>query len=133
MRKYLLLIALSAILFSCSRNNYLFQSELCYKVYKIKLNNEYYEIYAQRGDKYFKIVSKKENTFGGEKIRKGRCYQFELTSREELAPTIDGVKILPMNYLDIEYMHDNTTIKIDGGEIQTLYYAKNLKGLYFVE
>lgn len=133
MKKYLLIIVLSAILFSCSRNNYPSQNELCYNVYKIQLNNEYYEIYARRGGQHFKIISKKEDFTAGEKIRKGKCYQFELTSREELAPTIDGVKILPVNYLDIRYMHGNTAIKIDGGKIHTLHYAKNLKGLYLVE
>lgn len=67
MKNNLLIFVFSAILFSCSRNNYPSQNELCYKVYKIQLNNEYYEIYARRGDQHFKIISKKEEFTAGEK------------------------------------------------------------------
>jgi len=103
----------------------------CYKVYKIKPIGNCYQIYAKRDGEYFKIISKKDTVAVGEKIRIGKCYLFNLKSRAELAPVIDGVKILPMNYLDITYMYWGTPIKIDGDKITDLYFADNIAGLYF--
>lgn len=133
MKKCLYVLVLFAVFFSCNRHVY-FSDEPCYRVYKIRLNNEYYEIYAERNGQHYKIVSKKEEPETGIRIRRGGCYLFELTSMRESPPTINGVNLIPVNYLDVQYVHpNNSPIKIDGGKITDLYYAKNLRGLYLVE
>lgn len=102
----------------------------CYTVYKIKTKGDYYQIYARQGEEHFKIISRKEKSKRGVKIRKGQCYNFKLRSHFEGA---NGKNILPMNYLDVEYMYGDTPIKIDGGKIRNLYYDNNINGRYYIE
>ena len=108
-----------------------------YKVYKIETINDYYLIYATKKDSLYKIVSKKESsTSNCTKIRLNNYYNFKLHSRRENAPTIGGVKLNPVNYLDVHcYMYDkDTKICIDTKNgIYDLYYADNVKGLCFIK
>jgi len=108
-----------------------------YKVYKIETINDYYLIYAKKKDSLYKIVSKNEPSISGcQKIKLNNYYNFKLHSRRENAPTIGGVKLNPINYLDVEcYMYDkDTKICIDAKNgIFDLYYAENVKGLCFIK
>lgn len=133
MKIFCLFVILLVSLCACSRNSYLSQGA-CYKVYKIKQNNEFYEIYAKQGRQHYKIVSQKDSTnTDGSKIKRGGCYEFVLQSHYEFFKKHFGVEMRPTHYIGAIAVSENTIIKIDGGKIQTLYYAKNLKGLYLVE
>lgn len=133
MKRLCLFVILFVGLCACNKNSYLAQGD-CYKVYKIKQNNEFYEIYAKQGQQRFKIVSQKDNTYtDGIKIKRGRCYKFVLQSHYELFKKHFGVEMMPTHYIGAMGVSEKTTIKIDGGKIHTLHYAKNLKGLYLVE
>ncbi len=67
------------------------------------------------------------------KIKVGNSYKLKLNS---IIPVINGVKMIPMNYLDFEgiSLDEKTTINInpDGG-IYDIYKSDNLKGLYLFE
>jgi len=139
MRNYIVL-ALVLLLFSCSGLNKVNQdhSDTSYLIKNIKSKNDWHIIYAVRNDSLFKIVVKKEasGVQGGRKIIAGQYYNLVLHSRRENAPVIDGIKIRPINYLDIQcYTYDkNTTICIEPRKgILDLYHAENIKGLYFIE
>lgn len=133
MKRFFLLATLLTILTSCSQSSYQFQNN-CYRVYKIKPNNEFYEIYAKRGNEHFKIVSQDDSTITqGTKIKCGGCYKFKLKSNSELINEAFGVKMMPNLHVTEIQVSENTVINIDGGKIYELYYVDNLKGLYLVE
>ena len=140
MKKLFLILFFISSIISCSRNAYLTNSnslqsstEDCYKVTRIETVDNYYQIYATKDKVAYKIISREDYLpKKGTKLKVGNCYLLQLKSRTDLLPTIDGVKLVPLNYLDIEYMHENTPIKIDGGS-KDLYYADNLKGLYLTD
>ncbi|URC11861.1 hypothetical protein [Flavobacterium sp. B183] len=108
-----------------------------YMVYKIDKENDYYLIYAKKKDSLYKIVSKNESPISDcNKIKINNYYDFKLHSRRENSPTIGGIKLNPVNYLDIQcYTYDKDTkicIDIKNG-IFDLYYADNIKGLCFIK
>ena len=111
--------------------------ELLTEVYKIDKENDYYLIYAKKKDSLYKIVSKNESPISDcNKIKINNYYDFKLHSRRENSPTIGGIKLNPVNYLDIQcYTYDKDTkicIDIKNG-IFDLYYADNIKGLCFIK
>ena len=67
------------------------------------------------------------------KIEKGKCYNFDIKTRWDDAPIINGVKLEPVNYLILGECFDydeNTKICIEPKkEIYKLYHTKDLKGL----
>lgn len=131
MKKYLLLII---ILFtSCGQFKHLKTDNSGYAVFKIDSLNNYYLIYAKQKDSTYKIVSKKEKPlFGYRKVKIGNIYDFTLHSRTSQAPIINGVKMSPINYMDVRcFRFDKETdiCKEDG--IYDLYSADNLKGIYY--
>lgn len=101
-----------------------------YKVTKLDSINNYYLIYAMKGDSIFKIVSEKNYVNSCKKIEIGKSYYLELISMSSTAPSIGGIKISPVNYLDVKcfYFSKNTKICKEDG-IDELYSTKNLKGL----
>lgn len=128
------IFTLFILICACSRKSYPHQKDSeCYNVLKIKSNKDYYEIYARKDGEIFKIISRKEyiSPKNGEKVDAGKCYSFTLKSSSELSSEILGVNLLPANYMDAGYMYGDTLIKIDGGS-KDLYYATNLKDLYFI-
>lgn len=109
-----------------------------YKIKKIQPKNNWYIIYAEKQDSVFKIISGREIglNYECEKIKVGKFYAFELKSRRNNVPEISGVKLSPVNYLDIEcYSYDkDTEICIEPKKgIYDLYHTNNLKGLCFFQ
>lgn len=104
---------------------------------KIKSKNAWYIIYAEKQDTLYKVVVKKEIVSGEcKKIAVGKYYDLELKSRRENAPEINGVKLQPMNYLDVEcFSYDEETeICIEPKKrIYDLYYTNDLKGLCYLK
>ena len=137
--KTLIKICVVFLFHSClSTQNTINSNTGLYKIKKIQTKNDWYIIYAEKQDSTFKIVSGSEIGLNSEceKIRVGKSYAFELKSRRNNVPEINGVKLSPVNYLDIEcYSFDkDTEICIEPKKgIYDLYHANNLKGLCFFQ
>lgn len=139
--KILLCICLLLALFSCSTQKGMPQGgkeESGYLIKKITSKNSWYIIYAKKQDSLYKIIVRKEDLWGGDckKIAVGKYYDLELKSRRENAPEINGVKLKPANYLDVEcYSYDHETeICIEPKKgIYDLYYTDDLKGLCYLK
>lgn len=109
-----------------------------YRISRVETKNNWFIIYAEKQDSIFKIISGKEPYLNGDckKIKVGKSYSFELKPRRGNAPEIGGVKLNPVNYLDIEcFSYDAyTEICIEPKKgIYDLYYTYNLKGLCYIE
>ena len=105
-----------------------------FKIIKVGSLNNWHIIYATKNDTLFKIVSKKEKNVDSNcnKINGGQYYNLKIHSRKENPPEINGIKLSPVNYIDITcYSFDaNTSICIEPKKgIYDLYFAENLKGL----
>lgn len=107
-----------------------FKEREYHKVTKLDSINNYYLIYTIKGDSIFKIVSEKNYVDNCKKIEVGKSYPLELISMRSSAPSIGGLKISPVNYLDVRcfQFNENTQICKEDG-IDELYFAKDLKGL----
>ena len=106
-----------------------------YKVNKIDSKNDWYFIYASRNDSTFMIVSKKVEVTNPdwEKIRPDNYYNFKLSS---IIPVINGVKMIPVNYLDFAgiELDKQTYVNINPDKgIFDIYSTDNLKGLFFIK
>jgi len=130
------IILFFALFFSCknSQNIVHKDSKTLFKVIKIDFINTWGIIYATRNDTLFKIVSKIDKSYNDScnQVQKGGYYAFELNSRRDNVPEINGIKLKPVNYLDIECygFDEKTNICIEPKKgIYDLHFAKNLKGL----
>lgn len=122
---------------SCSASSRIVQNEQGYLIKKIKSINSWYAIYAEKEGVVFKIVVKKGggNNIDCNKIKVGNYYILSLHARSENAPEIGGVKLVPMNRLDMQcYQYDSDTkICIEPKKgIFDLYYTNDLNGLCYV-
>lgn len=137
MNKYLYII--SVILFSsCAvkKDPITEKKTDSYLVEKIRKKGEWYMIYASKEDTLYKIISKKSKDINGlcTKIKRGKEYDFILQSEKNFAPTIDGIKINPVNFSGCYYYSGNTLICLEPENgIWELYTAENIKGLIFCE
>lgn len=110
-----------------------------YLIKKIRAKNSWHIIYAEKQDSLYKIVVGKADVIRGdcdEKIAVGKYYDLELKSRRDNVPVINGIKLKPMNYLDVEcYAYDEETeICIEPKKgILDLYYTDDLKGLCYLK
>lgn len=135
--KYIFVLATIVMLIACSSskvdNTSMGKSTSAYKVYKIDSINSYYLIYAKKGDSLYKIVSKKEDAKGFERIKINKSYEFELHSTL-LNRQIGNTTILPQNSLLVNCFSydDSTKICLEGDSIRDLYHADNIKGIYFI-
>lgn len=137
MRLLIFLIVVFAV--SCKNSKLTNQAkDLSYLVKKIDSKNNWHIIYASKQDSLFKIIVEKEinTTYNCDKIKVGGYYNFKLHSRKVEVVEINGVKVQPVNHLDIQcYSYDKeTSICIEPKKgIYDLYHAENLKGLCLVK
>jgi len=135
MKKYIFIIFM--VLFSSCVGKRIIVTETNvegYLIEKIKKKGDWYMIYASKEDTLYKIISKKikNRVYECEKIKKGNKYKFQLKSEKDFAPTIDGIKISPINFNGCYYYSDNTLICLEPENgIWELFTAQNVKGLYF--
>lgn len=131
----LLLLLITSMLIGCSvmNNNSLCREDksnraTLFKIKSIKDEKEFYIIYAKRNDSLFKIVSKLEGRTNGEKIKVGRHYNLKL---EKFFPldSIFGIAIAP-NAGIRGFGYGEKSVYIERKSHNSLYRAKNLKGLY---
>lgn len=110
-----------------------------YLIERIDSINNWYLIYAKKLDTNFKIISSKDvrQMAPGKKIMVGRYYRLILISRKnDDVPTIKGIKIKPMNSLDVHcYVYDEqTSICIEQEKkIFDLHRSPNIIGLTYIE
>lgn len=129
------------LLYSCAKSKNLSnipQTDLLYSIKSIDSINNWYTIYAIKNDSSYKIVVKKEsqNLECKRAIVIGQSYNLALHSRKNEVPEINGVKIKPVNSLDIQcYIYDEiTNICIEPKKgIYDLCHTPNMKGLCYVE
>jgi hypothetical protein len=113
------------------------KSDSLYIIKSIDSVNNWYTIYATKNDSSYKIVVKKENQNLGCKrvITVGQSCNLVLHSRKNEVLAINGVKIKPVNSLDVQcYTYDETTnICIEPKKgIFDLYHTPNIKGLCYI-
>lgn len=107
--------------------------ENLYHVYKLDSINNYYLIYAKKQDTIYKVVSKKEKLANCKMININSDYEFTLHSMRDSAPVINGIKMTPVNYMDINcYQFDENTSICKEKDIYDLYFSDNIKGLCFI-
>ena len=111
-------------------------TEIDYTIIKIDSIKNWYLIYATRNDSIFKIVSIKNQNFKCERILVGKRYHLELQKRLENVLSKDGLKIMPMNYLDVSGIvfdpYTDVFVPNEKG-IFGFYTCKNIEGLCHVE
>lgn len=135
--KKLIYVLFLAIIFSCGQSKLLNQehNKTLYQVYKIDSVGIYYLIYAKKQDSLYKIVSKKEHISKSLKIEENKFYNFKLHSL--LKNRFKNTKFKPpMNDLDITCFtfEGNTEICREiQNRIFDLYYADNIKGIYYIK
>lgn len=129
-----------SIFFSCANTNKVVQNypdTQSYLIKEIKAKNLWYIIYAEKQDSLYKIIVRKEEKSNEncDKIIVGNYYKLNLQARSENVPEIGGVKLKPVNSLDVHcYAYDEKTkicIEPEKG-IFDLHYTKDLKGLCYV-
>lgn len=105
-----------------------------YYVYKIDSINNYYLVYAEKNDSLFKIISEKTGNENCKIIKKKEYYSFELTSFRDNPPKLNGVSLIPINYLDVKcFMFNDSTEICFERKIHDFHFTKNLKGLCYIE
>lgn len=134
--KYITLIMLIAVIFTSCLSQKREATRSTYNVYKIDSIDNYYLVYAKKGDSLFKIVSKKENVKKGKRIELNKIYLMNLHSRKSEAPTINGVKIAPVTIIDVMCYNFENDTKICTDRkvgIYDLYTTPNLRGLLYIK
>lgn len=98
-----------------------------FRVEKIKKHKSFYLLEASRNDSLFKIIAIiNESPKETQKIRKGKMCDLELT---RAFPSSDFVSYNEISY----FVFDNVKIKLDKKHHQSVYYAKNLNGLFLIK
>ena len=136
MKTYFKILGVILLLFfgACCKKN--FNSKFdndSYKIKKIDSINNWNLIYATKNDSVYKIVVKKDLKYkSNTKIRINNYYKLKLTSKKENVPTVNGIKISPVNNLDVQcYDFDEVTkicLELDKG-IYDLYLTESIRGL----
>jgi len=105
-----------------------------YKVYKIDSINNYYLVYARKGDSLYKIVSKKMSFENCNRIRINNNYEFRLHSSiygsKMAEKTISPQYTLLVTCFSFD---DTTNICLERDSINDLHHAENIKGLCFIK
>ena len=134
--KCILIFFYIVLFISCKSGNVVSDTDsqdYLHEVKSIDSINNWYVIYSIKNDTIYKIVSKKENAFNScKRIKTGKKYSFYLISKNESPPVINGVKLQPQNYLDVNCFSfdEKTNICIEPEKgIYKLSFAENLKGL----
>ena len=105
-----------------------------YRIIGIDSVKSYYLIYATKDKLKFIIVSNKEASANGEKIKSGKKYSLNLISMLS-NKAIKDFDILPENrsLVNCYYFDDSTEICYKKNYIRDLYKVENLRGLKIVE
>lgn len=135
--KNLIFVLASILIFSaCTTPKKSIFNEKSYRIKEINKQNTWYVIYAEKNGNLYKIVSRPDDNYNSNcnKIIVGKYYVFELKSRKENAPNVNGVKLDPINYTGC-YQYDSiTTICLEPKRgILDLFYTDDLKGICYLK
>lgn len=102
-----IILLLAFVSVSCSSSKKIPKDESTrskYYIEKIQSKNSWHIIYASKQDSLYKIVVKKESKASPScnKIAVKRYYNLDLKSRRENVPVINGIRLKPVNHLDVE-------------------------------
>jgi hypothetical protein len=135
--KNIIISTLTLFLFSCIGLKQINKehNKDTFLINKIESKNNWYIVYANRHDSTYMIVSKRPEIANPkwEKIKVGNYYNLKLNS---IIPVINGVKMLPMNYLDYSgiSLDERTVVNINPEKgIYDIYSSTNLKGLFLMK
>lgn len=130
-----IILGLTILLGSCSVPKKLGSNETTYLIKKIKKQNTWYIIYAEKNNTLFKIVSKADNSYDNcNQLKVGKRYMINLSSRKENAPDIGGVKLDPVGYTGCYKYDSETVICLEPKKgINDLFYTNEIKGICFLK
>ena len=136
MKNLIFVLAAILIFFACTTSKKLITNEKLYRIKEINKQNSWYVIYAEMNGNLHKIVSRQDDTHYSncKNIIVGKYYVFELKSRKENAPNVNGVKLDPINYTGC-YQYDSiTTICLEPKRgILDLFYTDDLNGICYLK
>jgi len=141
MKYFIVVIILQIILYGCAAHkkiNGAREGHSSYLITKIDSINSWYTIYATKKDSVYKIIVKKDG-LGNPNCKKiiqvGISYQLNIFPINHQPPVINGIKVQPMNYLDIHsYGYDESTsigIEPEKG-IYILHHTPDIAGLCYI-
>lgn len=104
------------------------------KVLKIDSISNFYLVFIENEEIFFKIVSNKNHAkpYNGVKIKIGESYKFRIQQVTDRRPSGSNDQFTPINYLDI-----TRCVNFKGTDVCTessfeLAKSSNLKGLYII-
>lgn len=98
-----------------------------FKIVKIDSVSNLYLIYALKSEKYFKIISNKQDSFSSNcnRIKPNELYKLDVEmmySQAQMIQHTDGIRF-----------DDTTTVYFEGDSIVELHAVKNMKGLCYFD
>lgn len=101
------------------------------KVSKIDSIADYYLVFIENEEEFFKVVSDKKQTkyYNGIKVEIGENYKFKIHQITNRKPPGTNDRFTPINYLDITQCHNFDETEIYTESSFELATASNLKGL----
>ena len=102
------------------------------KVSRIDSIANYYLVYIENEEEFFKIVSDKNQAkyYNGIKVEIGEDYKFKIQQVTDRKPPEPNDRFTPVNYLDIAQCRNFDKTKICTESSFELATASNLRGLY---
>jgi hypothetical protein len=119
---------------SCSKKFIQSATDTKYLLKEIQKKNTWYILYAEKKDTLYKIISRDENPpkERSEKLLIGNYYTFQLQSYYEKT-RINGA-LIPVGFTGCHKFDRETAICLEPQKgIFDLYFASNLKGIYFLK
>ena len=106
--------------------------EVFAKVSKIDSIANYYLVFIENREEYFKVVSDKNQVkyYNGMKLEIGENYKFRIQQITDRRPLGPNDRLTPTNYLDIAQCRKFNKTEICTESSFELATASNLKGLY---
>jgi hypothetical protein len=102
------------------------------RIAKIDSIENYYFVFIENGEEYFKIISEKNQAkpYNRKKVEIGKNYKFRIQQLTDRRPSGENDQFTPMNYLDISRCLNFNGLEICTESSFELAKSSNLKGLY---
>lgn len=135
---YYALLIIAFIEIGCSSQQKIIENQKTiekFYVYQIDTLNNYYLVYAKKGDEIFKIVSKNEKSNNCNMIKVNNSYNFDLYAQSSIKPIINGEEVAIVTIIDVmcyNFENDTKICTDRKNGIYDLYYARNIRGLCLI-
>ena len=141
MKKKIPILILILILVSCkskkvgtelSKPNFELGIDVFAKVSRIDSIANYYLVFIENEEEFFKIVSDKNQAkyYNGIKVEIGEKYKFKIQQVTDRRPSRPNDRFTPVNYLDIAQCRNFDKTEICTESSFELATASNMRGLY---